>query len=240
MFLHYPNTSILIKLFSAKDSHEYATTKNNVQKNYPKLVDYLNKGNRWQKISRFENSPPRDMNLATSCVESFNAFISRNDLKNQEPIVIFKEIYSSQKIFMQKTYLTNFANKSMSFALRVATCLQIKQTNFNYGFYEIGKPNEEPTCTVTLLPEQQPECTCNFYADCGMPCVHILAFACHYKLDWCQCVHQRLFPVKYRALFGEHYHYIDFNQMVPYNGKPLVALSLKQRQKRYKDPAEFK
>lgn len=243
--LHCSQKSMLIKLSSAEDSHQYALIKSDVLTNYPDLVDYLNKGDRWKKISRFESPAPRDMNLATSCVESFNAFINRNNLKNKEPIVIFKAIYefgymALKKISFQTNYLTNSASKWMSYAMKIAHFLQVITPNSNYGIFEVAKPNEDPTCTVTMLPGQQPDCTCRFYADCGMPCVHILAVAFRLNLDWCQWVHPRFFPLKYNAIFGKEYKYIDFNQIVPKgNGKPLKMISLKQRQKRYKHPAEF-
>lgn len=244
MLLHSKYKTLFRKLVNAEDSHEYATLKEEIISQCATLRDYLNTDNRWSKVSRFESSAPRDQNLATSGVESFNAFITRNNLKNKEPLIVFQEIYkfgfiALKRITRQTKYLTDSASKWLSYALPISNHLSISQTNLQIGIFEVGKKNKDPSCTVTILPGENPDCTCKFYSDCGFPCVHILAVARKFKIDWCPWIHQRYFPLKYRSMFGEHYKYIDFNQIVSRgNDKPINIQSLKQKQTRIKHPAE--
>ncbi len=116
MFLHSKEKSLFLKLVNAADSKEYAMIKEDIMTNFVNLRDYLNGDNRRKKISRFESSQPRDQNLATSNVESFNTFITRNNFKNKEPLVIIQEIYkfgfiTLKKIANQIKYLTDSASK---------------------------------------------------------------------------------------------------------------------------------
>ena len=83
-----PNKEMFILLVNATNSHEYKQIKHEICFNskHKNLKAYLDAGNRWVKISRFESSSPRDQNLATSSVESLNSYIKRKKLQNKEKI----------------------------------------------------------------------------------------------------------------------------------------------------------
>lgn len=104
----------------------------------------------------------------------------------------------------------------ISYALNISHHLQVINPNSNYGIFKVGKPNEDPACTVAI-PNQQPDCTCKLYADCGMPCMHILAVACRLNLDWC-LLKKSLF--RKNTIFSK---YLDFYEKKIFPKKKVVC-----------------
>lgn len=246
MSKHCPSKHIFKALVNSQNSHEYMQTKYEICTKYQSLTEYLNQRNRWGKISRFESISPRDQNLATSGVESMNAFIKNMDLKNKEPLNIFKVIYEFgfiqiKKICVQKTFFTNSVNDWLSYALTVAHNLSVTKSSFNWEKYDVSKDDEiETKCTVILDPLEKPVCNCRFYQDCGMPCVHLLAVAIKNKIDWCIWIHPRYYPSKYIFHF-QSLSFPDFDQIIKTNDDvPEGVKSLKQRQKRIQTPGDTK
>lgn len=80
-----PRKEMFIQLVNATNSHEYEQIKHEICFNskYKDLKAYLDTGKRWTKISRFESSSPRDQNLATSSVESLNAYKKKKKVAKQ-------------------------------------------------------------------------------------------------------------------------------------------------------------
>ena len=58
------------------------------------------------------------------------------------------------------------------------------------------KKKKPRSCKVTIIPGENPNCTCKFYSDCGLPCVHMLIEGQNNKIDWCPWIHQCYFPIK--------------------------------------------
>lgn len=243
-----PNKEMFIQLVNATNSHEYEQIKYEICFNskYKELKSYLDAGNRWNKISRFESSTPRDSNLATSSVESLNAYIKRKKLKNKEPLEVFINIYnfgydSLLGICLQTNFLTNSVSDWLSYALYAANKLEVIQIS-NFGRFYVKKDTDsEPTCTVECIPRKRPSCTCMFYEDCGMPCIHLLAVACRYQMNWVDWIHCRYFCSKYKNKFYENYEPADFHRIVSKGMViPVNVRSLKQRQNRFTYPGEVK
>ena len=90
-----------------------------------------------------------------------------------------------------------------------------------------------------ILPNENPTCSCKFYFDCGLPCVHMLAVASKYKMDWCAWIHDRYDPSKYQFLFQTIDVYPDFDQIIKLNNDiPQGIQTLKTRQKRIPTPGD--
>lgn len=139
---HCSSKKIFRKLVSASNSHEYSLIKHKIKVEHKKLYNELTNKDIWQKISRFECLAPRDQSLATSSVESLNAFIKKMGLKNREPLTVFLQIYefgytSLQKICAQTNYFTNSVSNWLSYALTVAHQLTVCKTKFDWERYEV-------------------------------------------------------------------------------------------------------
>ena len=102
---------------------------------------------------------------------------------------------------MQTNFLTNSITDWLSYALFAANKLEVTQFS-SFGRFEIKKDTDsESICTVECIPGKSPTCTCKFYDDCGMPCIHLLAVACRYKMNWVEWIHCRYFCSKYKKNF---------------------------------------
>lgn len=247
MELHCKNKSAFKSLVSCSNSHDYSIFKHKIITECSDLKEHLDKNNRWEKITRFESSYPRDQNLATAGVESLNSIIARYHFKKKEPLDVFLFIYefgylALQKICSQTLFFTDAVSSWLSYALHVAHNLDVSKTILKWGLYDVTKgKNLETACSVMIIPNQKPSCSCKFYNDSGMPCVHLLAVACKYNMDWCSWVHPRYFTSEYKALFQNNLNYPDFKQIIQTNNdQPVNKGSLKQKTTRIKTPGEVK
>ena len=241
---HCPCPETFKSLVKSQTSLEYFTKKNKIIRDSKSLKEYLDKKNKWQKISRFESETPRDLNTASTAAESFNAFLKNNDFQNKEPLEVLQAVYdfgffSLKNICRQKGPLTDAIDNWLSYAMPVAENLTVNQTINQYKF-EVTKDGENETkCTVIILPSETPQCPCRFYNDCGMPCVHILAVSLKLKLDWSIWIHPRYFVSNYQF----HFHnlkYPDFDKLtMTDNDCPAVVTSLKKRQSRIETPGNI-
>ena len=239
------NKAIFKVLVSSENSHDYAKVKHKINTKYPKLKEKLDENNKWSKITRFECNSPRDQNISTACVESLNAFIARLKLKDKEPLDVFLQIYEFgffqiKEICSQNTYLTRSASDWLTYAFSIAHNLTVTKTPLNCGKYEVTKGGcLDSKCTVFINNNEIPSCSCKFFFDCGMPCVHMLAVACKYNFDWCSWIHPRFFPAKYKNVFQNNLIYPDFDQIISTNKDvPVIIKSLKRRQKRIPTPGD--
>ena len=247
MELHCNNKYMFKSLVSCSNSHDYSIIKHKINTECEDLKDYLDKNNHWEKVTRFESEFPRDHNLATAGVESLNSIIARYHFKKKEPLDVFLFIYefgflTLQKICSQTLFFTDAVSDWLSYALHVAHNLDVSKSILDWGLYEVTKgKNQETACSVMIIPGQKPSCSCKFFEDCGMPCVHLIAVAVKYNLDWCAWVHPRYFTSEYKSLFQNNLNYPDFKQVVQTNkDKPVNIGSLKQKTKRIRNPGEVK
>ena len=227
-----------MSLVKSQTSYEYQTKKKSIIENENELSDYLNKRNRWSKISRFENEAPRDQNISSTAVESFNATIAKLKLKNKEPFEIFQHIYdigyfALKDLCFQKGILTECAREYLSYALAVAQHLAVHQTPISQFKYEVVKDNDlNSKCTVIICPAEVPICLCKFYHDTGMVCIHLLAVASKFNYNWTSWVHPRFFISNYQTVF-HNIEYPNFDGIIQTNNDiPVDITSLVQRKNR--------
>lgn len=242
---HCPNKKAFMTLVKSQNSREYATNKNKIIENKKKLKKYLDINSKWKKISRFENENPRDLGITSSSVESLNAAIVKKNLKNKEPLELFQYIYdlgffALKNICFQKGILTDSVNDWLGYAMVIANHLTVSRNQFFEYKYEVTKDNDDETkLTVVICPHEKPSCSCKFYHDCGMPCIHLLAVAIKFNLNWSDWIHPRYFVFNYRLHFKDCLNYPDFDQVIKTNDDvPVGITSLKQKQKRIKTPGE--
>lgn len=135
---------------------------------------------------------------------------------------------------MQEGPLTDSAFDYLSYALAVANHLTVIKSPISSFKYDVIKENEEKSkCTVIICPFEEPNCSCKFHHDCGMVCVHLLAVASKFKIDWSRWIHPRYFVSSYRLRSQNVISYPDFNSIVQTNDDiPTIIASLKQRQNR--------
>ena len=241
---HCPNKEVFKSLVKSQTSSEYFTKKQDIIDKNLELLDYLNENDRWKKISRFECNAPRDQNIASTTAESLNAMIVRLDLKNKEPLDVLISIYDIgyfclKDMCLQNDDLVNSANDYLNYALTVAKHLTVKRNPIYDTKYEVTKEGDEDSkCTVIIAKLGKPSCSCRFFEDCGMPCVHILAAAIQSNIDWSDWVHPRFYTSLYKKHF-ENLIYPNFDGIIKTtNDLPRNCSSLKQRQKRIPTPGE--
>ena len=244
MSKHCPSRETFKSLVKSQTSQEYARIKQRIIAHHKNLKRYLDKNNKWQKISRFEKKAPRDLNIASTAAESFNAYIKNNELKDKEPFEVFLAAYdfgffALKNLCDQNGPLTDAIDNWLSYALPVAANLSVNNTSFQCKF-EVTKDDDEKTkCTVIILNSEKPQCTCRFYYDCGMPCVHLLAVALKLEIDWGLWIHPRYIVSNYRFLF-HHLEYPDFNKaIINTNDRPAIIDSMKKSQKRIETPGNI-
>lgn len=234
---HCPSKEEFLSLVKSQSPQEYNSKKNAINQSNNELKKYLDTGNKWSKISRFETDAKGDQSLSSSAVESLNAKIKRLDLKNKEPLEIFQQIYdigftTLQDICSQSGTLTNSAQSYLSYALAIAQHLTVFQTPVSQYKYEVFKDATEK-CTVIICPDEAPICLCKFYHDTGMVCIHLLAVACQFKIDWSKWIHPRYFVSYYKSIFQHHIIYPNFDGIVQMNNDiPIGVTSLKQQRNR--------
>lgn len=240
-----PASNLFKLLISSKTSKEYEEIKQEIITKYPDLDLYLKDGSRWKKISRFESDLPRDLNIATSAVESFNAIIERTGLKKAEPLNVMEAIYnigynSLEILCSQNGILVDSARNYLDFAVSVANNLYVVQNSILLFRFDVSKDdNGDSLCIVIVNPKEDPKCTCMFHNDCGMPCVHMLAVALKFNFDWSSWIHPRYFVSNYKTLFLNNLPYPDFTRIIKTNDdNPVIRASLLQRQKRIESSGE--
>lgn len=243
---HCPCKNTFKDLVKCQTSHEYAMKKKDIIDNHRSLKDYLDQKSRWQKISRFESDIPRDQNTTSSAAESLNALIVKLHLKNKEPLEVMLKIYDFgfavlKDICYQCGILTDSARDWLSYAMVVANNLTVTRSPILKCKYVVTKENDDATkCTVTICSSEKPTCTCMFFNDTGMPCVHMLSVACHFNINWSCWIHARYFVSGYRYLFQQDLLYPDFDQIIKTNDDvPVGISSLKQKQRRIPTPGDI-
>lgn len=66
-----------------------------------------------------------------------------------------------------------------------------------------------------------------------MVCIHLLAVACQFKIDWSKWIHPRYFVSYYKSIFQHHIIYPNFDGIVQMNNDiPIGVTSLKQQRNR--------
>lgn len=244
---HLAKKKIFIELVTSQTPEEYFDKKNYIIKNRPKLKEYLDLNNKWSKISRFE--PPhhkRDLNSATTIIESFNAMIKRCFLHKAEPLIVFRAIWNIGYFAIEKilnspddAVFTNSVENWLPQALFISHRLVVRHNQQFDRLYlvsaSLGSPHE--TCEVVLNANGYPSCSCGFFEDCGMPCIHIIAYAIVNQIDWTGWIHPRFIIETYRRVFHDlkypHFFIVKTNDDIP-----VTIASLQQRQTRIPNPAE--
>lgn len=188
-------------------------------------------------LRRFETDVKGDQSLSSSAVESLNAKIKRLDLKNKEPLEIFQQIYdigftTLKDICSQSGTLTKSSRNYLSYALAIAQHLTVVQSPVSQYKFEVFKDATEK-CTVIICPDEAPICLCKFYHDTGMVCIHLLAVACQFNIDWSKWIHPRYFVSSYKSIFQNHIIYPNFDGIVQINNDiPTGVTSLNQQRNR--------
>lgn len=118
MIQHCPDVKELKSLIMSQTSCEYETKKHSIIVNNANLEKYLDKNNKWEKISRFETDVPICHIL---------------NLKNKEPLEIFQQIYDIgffviKNLCNQDEMLTDCARDYLSYAFTVAQHLTVFQS----------------------------------------------------------------------------------------------------------------
>lgn len=237
MSQHIPCKEDFLSLIKSQSPHEYNSKKNAINQSNSDLKKYLDSDNKWNKISRFETDVKGDQSLSSSAVESLNAKIKRLDLKNKEPLEIFQQIYdigftTLKDICSQSGTLTKSSRNYLSYALAIAQHLTVVQSPVSQYKFEVFKDATEK-CTVIICPDEAPICLCKFYHDTGMVCIHLLAVACQFNIDWSKWIHPRYFVSSYKSIFQNHIIYPNFDGIVQINNDiPTGVTSLNQQRNR--------
>lgn len=237
MSQHCPCKDEFLSLVKSQSPYEYNSKKNTINQSNNDLKKYLDSDNKWSKISRFETNVKGDQSLSSSAVESFNAKIKRLDLKNKEPLEIFQQIYdigftTLKDICSQNGTLTKSARNYLSYALAISQHLTVFQAPSSQYKFEVFKDATEK-CTVIICPDEVPICLCKFYHDTGMVCIHLLAVACQFNIDWSKWIHPRYFVSNYKAIFQNQIIYPNFDGIVQINNDiPTGITSLNQQTNR--------
>ncbi len=145
-----------------------------------------------------------------------------------------------KNICLQTGTLTDSADDWLDYAMTVAHHLTVIQSPLYLWKFEVYKEGDVSTkCTVIIIPNETPTCKCRFFEDCGMPCIHMLAVAIKFKMDWGEWIHPRYFISNYKLHFQNNIQYPDFDRIIQTNNdKPEKVGSLKQRNKRIPTPGE--
>lgn len=188
----------------------------------------------------------RDLNSATTIIESFNAMLKRNYLHKAEPLLVFQSIWNLGYFAIEKilksppqAVFTDSVENWLPQALFIAHRLIVRQHKQYESLFHVtaslGSPYE--TCDVVIDINDRPTCSCQFYYDCGMPCIHIIAYAIVMKIDWTQWIHPRFIIETYRQVFHD-LRYPYFPIVKTSDDIPVTLASLRQRQTRIPNPAE--